>query len=61
LYFRVVATVAASNTPSDPGCWIPMGARALSAQMLNPALAEITGARRLWTVSMISAVSMPSR
>jgi hypothetical protein len=31
------------------------------AQMLSPALAEIIGARRLWTVSMISAVSMPSR
>jgi hypothetical protein len=31
------------------------------AQMLSLALAEIIGARRLWTVSMISAVSMPSR
>jgi hypothetical protein len=33
----------------------------LRAQMLRPALAEIIGARRLWTVSMISAVSIPSR
>ncbi len=36
-----------------------MGARALAAlnQIISPALAEIIGGRRLWTVSMISAVS----
>jgi hypothetical protein len=38
-----------------------MGARALRVQIISPALAEIMGGRRLWTVSMISAVSMPSR
>jgi hypothetical protein len=32
----------------------------LRLQMLSPALAEIIGGRRLWTVSMISVVSIPS-
>src|SRR5215207_9703821 len=39
----------------------PIGARALRVQIISPALAEIMGGRRLWTVSMISAVSIPSR
>jgi hypothetical protein len=44
----------------------PMGAGALGLlagepQIRSPALAEIMGGRRLWTVSMISAVSIPSR
>ncbi len=37
------------------------GRSACALQICSPALAEIMGGRRLWTVSMISAVSIPWR
>ena len=57
---RRFAREAAATTAANEACSFPMGAKALSGSDAQSG-AEIIGAPRLWTVSMISAVSMPSR
>ena len=63
---RSKRTTGACLDGSRAGAWVDRrsgsaGALPLCSQSRSPAVAEIIGARRMWTVAMISSGSMPWR
>jgi hypothetical protein len=55
---RIELEAVAGSSGSGSGA---PAVRALGAQSWSPAVADIIGARRAWTVAMISSVSMPCK